>query len=155
MGRIHIIKEAGTDLEKLINRISKEYEVQSFDYYDAFNYLNEFRKDGGVTILEYKAASEISTKFVDIANELLNYRVRPILLVTDLEGMDADSLQDAALVLENIWNGNENDGMGYLVVYYDEVNDVSFMSPEGPIEEGATDVLFAINREDEWPYMGD
>ena len=155
MGMIHIIKETDNSLEQLINRISKEYEVQSFDYYDAIDYLTEFKKEGAVTLLEYKAASEISTEFVDVANALLNYHVRPILLVTDIEGMDADDLKDAATVLTNVWSGNENDGLGYQVVYYDEANDVSFRDPEGPKEEGITDVLDAIMREDEWPYMGD
>ncbi|MBR3511330.1 MAG: hypothetical protein IKN74_00045 [Clostridia bacterium] len=155
MGMIHIIKETDNSLDQLINRISKEYEVQSFDYYDAIDYLTEFKKEGAVTLLEYKAASGISTEFVDVANALLNYHVRPILLVTDIEGMDAEDLKDAAIVLTNVWSGNENDSMGYQVVYYDEANDVSFRDPEGPKEEGITDVLDAIEREDEWPYMGD
>ncbi len=155
MERIHIIKETEDSLEKLINRISDEYEVQSFDYYDALDYLGDLRGDDVVTLLEYKAASEVSTEFVDVANALLNFHVRPILLITDIEGMDADDLKDAANVLENVWNGNENDSMGYQVVYYDEANDVSFRDPEGPKEEGAADVLDAIKREDEWPYMGD
>jgi len=152
---VYIIKDAGSSLDKLINRISEENEVQIFDYYDALDNLNDFGKEDAVTILEYKAEGDRSTEFVDVANALLNYRVRPILLITDFESLDADSMKNAAFELENIWNGNENDSMGYQFVYYDEVNDVSFRSPEGPTEEGATEVLDAINRENEWPYMGD
>ena len=152
---VYIIKDAGSSLDKLINRISEENEVQIFDYYDALDNLNDFGKEDAVTILEYKAEGDRSTEFVDVANALLNYRVRPILLITEFESLDADSMKNAAFELENIWNGNENDSMGYQFVYYDEVNDVSFRSPEGPTEEGATEVLDAINRENEWPYMGD
>ena len=152
---VYIIKDAGSSLDKLINRISEENEVQIFDYYDALDYLNDFREEDAVIILEYKAEGDRSTDFVDVANALLNYRVRPILLITEFESLDADSMKNAAFELENIWNGNENDSMGYQFVYYDEVNDVSFRSPEGPTEEGATEVLDAINRENEWPYMGD
>jgi len=152
---VYIIKDAGSSLDKLINRISEENEVQIFDYYDALDNLNDFGEEDAVTILEYKAEGDRSTEFVDVANALLNYRVRPILLITEFESLDADSMKNAAFELENIWNGNENDSMGYQFVYYDEVNDVSFRSPEGPTEEGATEVLDAINRENEWPYMGD
>jgi hypothetical protein len=152
---VYIIKDAGSSLDKLINRISEENEVQIFDYYDALDNLNDFREEDAVIILEYKAEGDRSTEFVDVANALLNYRVRPILLITEFESLDADSMKNAAFELENIWNGNENDSMGYQFVYYDEVNDVSFRSPEGPTEEGATEVLDAINRENEWPYMGD
>ena len=155
MVMIYIITETGTGLGKLIHRISEENEMQRFDYNDAFDHMSDFNKEGAVTLLEYKAAGDHSTEFADVANALLNYRVRPILLITDLEGMDADSLKSAALVLENVWNDNENDSMGYQFVYYDEVNNVSFRSPEGPTEEGATEVLDAINRESEWPYLGD
>ena len=156
MEELYIIQEDENNLEELINEISREYKVNNVNYVDAFDHLIEFGKDEGVIpVLEYRARSGPSVEFAEVANMLLNYEMRPILLITDVEGMDADDLNEAASVLLDAWAGNANDAYSYLVAYYDEVKNVSFRVPGGPVGEGAAFVIEAIQDEGERPYLGD